>query len=71
MTNAIMRRTFIVALLALALGFALAGSVRAFSPWLQMTTPCDSAPSAVAIGSGKIAIVCSGDTHIHYKDFAP
>lgn len=66
-----MSRTFLVALLVLVLGFALTGSVRAFSPWLKMTTPCNEAPQAVAIGSGKIAIVCPGDTHIHYKDFAP
>ncbi|HKU66190.1 MAG TPA: hypothetical protein VJP85_00255 [Candidatus Baltobacteraceae bacterium] len=63
------RRTFVAALLALVLGFALAGAARAFSPWLQMTTPCDDAPSAVAIGGGKIVVACSGDSHLHYKDF--
>lgn len=64
------RRTLIVALLALMLGFALAGSVRAFSPWLQMTTPCDDAPTAIAIGSGKIVVACPGDSHLHYRDFS-
>lgn len=64
-----MRRTFLVAILALALGLTLAGSVRAFSPWLQLTTPCDDAPSAVAIGGGKIVVACPGDAHLHFKDF--
>lgn len=64
-----MRRTLIVALLALALGFTFAASVRAFSPWFVMTAPCDGAPSAIAVGSGKIVIACPGDSHLHYRDF--
>lgn len=63
------RRIAVIAILAALCGFVGAAAARAFTPWLQMTTPCDGTPSAVAIGGGRIAVACAGDSHPHYRDF--